>query len=362
MPTTILFFWLLVAAAIIFPACHAEQTTTPPMFENCPLNCQNGGACQVVQVVDVSSPARTNNNNNDNNGGESLQQQQQQQQEFYCKCPEAYSGYFCEYNASDDNIIDDDDEEEEEECSLPCYNGGLCEVVFDEWERCLCQDGFYGYSCEYLDESTCPIECVNGGRCTSLASAGDRRRRRSLEEGYYYCEEYHPTYCPLDCQNGGACVVFNNKYIRHHHHHHHHRRSLDQEEEYYCSCTEGYNGYLCQDDIIYKDECTLECQNGGTCEFNDDDDDDDDDDDAWDDEILGPNNHVCVCPGGYYGQVCEHHHLAAGKPCGCQNGGQCFVVSEEESSTAIGRSSSVATVSTINYCICESGNPTPPIF
>lgn len=72
---------------------------------------------------------------------------------FYCRCDDQYGGLNC--NFPDDTCHPN-----------PCQNGGMCQSfrVNDkiDW-KCLCPEGYLGFSCEH--QFTC--ECRNGGSCNT---------------------------------------------------------------------------------------------------------------------------------------------------------------------------------------------------
>ncbi|XP_050300407.1 sushi, von Willebrand factor type A, EGF and pentraxin domain-containing protein 1-like [Anthonomus grandis grandis] len=102
-----------------------------------------------------------------------------------------------------------------------------------------------------------------------------------IENEYEFsCEcfdQYYGPYCksrfsPCDsqpCQNNGTCITNSSGYS--------------------CTCAEGYFGRQCEN-VLEKDleiPCNLKCENGGTC-LN-----------------IEENELVCVCPPGFYGDLCQ---------------------------------------------------------
>ncbi len=82
-------------------------------------------------------------------------------------------------------------------CEIPCANGGQCVNGL-----CRCPERYSGRFCEvYLPVTTCEIPCANGGQCVNgLCRCLDRYTGR-------FCEVYLPVpECELPCQNGATCV------------------------------------------------------------------------------------------------------------------------------------------------------------
>lgn len=102
-----------------------------------------------------------------------------------CRCPEGYHGPVCEYHESEQAV-------EYSQCKIACVNGGKCRKgakdtsfirqfelgplqlqtsltsPFDEnFEHCVCPDGFVGLRCETNIE-TCGSNghiCLHGSKC-----------------------------------------------------------------------------------------------------------------------------------------------------------------------------------------------------
>lgn len=159
-------------------------------------------------------------------------------------------------------------------------------------DPCICQDGFTGPHCQYIEDDTmvpdCPLDCENGGLCT----LGDQPTYFEDEVSHAYCQcpdHYTGAFCELKkepcgndyCLHGGTCVD----------------RFVNGEVKFSCDCSEAgdgidsYGGRYCQ----FKAEryCPnasdadgpFFCTNGGFCK------------DA--------SHKGCSCPEGFSGFSCE---------------------------------------------------------
>ncbi len=157
-----------------------------------------------------------------------------------CDCPDGFHGPICEFNDSEDN-------KGYEECTLECLNGGECrkgakDVSFldkfnlgpvtsnlnmthnEDFEHCVCPDGFVGHTCE-IEVDTCGENehiCLYGSKCVE-----DGEGHKCDCEGAYTelvkvagnsCQHKSTEFCTSDgksgvgvdnlsfCVNNGTCV------------------------------------------------------------------------------------------------------------------------------------------------------------
>ncbi|CAK8694007.1 unnamed protein product [Clavelina lepadiformis] len=145
--------------------------------------CQNGGNC-----VDVNDMAT-----------------------YVCECAPGWEGEHC------DSDVD--------ECaSTPCQNGGTCTHGVNQY-KCICDLGYHGSNCEYIDQCISPdlSRCYNGGTCHAFENdfnctcapgfAGD------------FCQINIDECQPNPCLNGECADLVN---------------------DYNCTCDKGWVGYSCE--------------------------------------------------------------------------------------------------------------------
>ena len=166
-----------------------------------------------------------------------------------CRCDDGFVGPLCEF--VDQNL-------EAPACTLQCKNHGICrkgakdvsvlnkfnlsnrraleghrhlgEAYSEDFEHCVCPDGYAGLQCEYKVDVCLDGEhvCLNGGRCSlSFVEGSDSaftcdcssaRARGSLYAGDF-CEMESTEYCTVDrtrpekglgqdafCANKGSCL------------------------------------------------------------------------------------------------------------------------------------------------------------
>ncbi|CAJ1963715.1 unnamed protein product [Cylindrotheca closterium] len=290
----------------------------------CDIQCQNGGACQVLgneaqcrcqqgffgelceEACDLSC----------SNGGRCVAYDSNNDtiKEKHCLCPSKFTGDLCT---------------EPRECQNECFNGGRC-IMEDAWflndmdfieeildelsseclrenifmdqssrERCMgltgreycqCPPNVWGSQCE----TACDLDCSGtNGNCTFTRYTGSSSDKNCRCRPGFSGERCQFE-CNTRCENNGRCVA-------------------DGTSEY-CQCTPFWEGNRCQT----EKSCSKSCANGGTCIFADG--------NRYNDEYLAwcldENNgnchslEQCDCPPGWVGADCS-------SPCPCQNGGTC---------------------------------------
>uniref|UniRef100_A0A8C4WJN1 Neurogenic locus notch homolog protein 1 n=1 Tax=Gopherus evgoodei TaxID=1825980 RepID=A0A8C4WJN1_9SAUR len=199
-------------------------------------------------------------------------------------------------------------------CSLPGFNGHLCQYDIDECAStpckngakcidgpntyiCECTEGFAGAHCE-IDKNECDPDPCHYGTCRD----GVATFTCLCQPGYtgHLCE-FNINECQSQpCKNGGTCQDRDNAYnclclkgttgpnceinvddcasnpCDY-------GKCLDKINGYECTCKPGYTGRMCNINI---DECASNpCHNGGTCKD-------------------GINGFTCICPEGYHDPMC----------------------------------------------------------
>ncbi|XP_055898021.1 protein crumbs-like isoform X3 [Biomphalaria glabrata] len=141
---------------------------------------------------------------------------------YNCFCDAGYTGQRCE---SDIN-----------EClSNPCKNGGICSDMVNNY-TCMCNQGYQGQDCSQdIDECALNTSLCNKGTCANT-------------EPFYHCNcgtDYLGDHCQLvnpcanvTCLNQGTCQFKNN---------------TSSDFTYVCTCSEGYEGSLCEKSASSKD-------------------------------------------------------------------------------------------------------------
>lgn len=188
---------------------------------------------------------------------------------FSCTCVNGYTGTFCEVSPCQ---------------SVNCQNGGQCEEITGvaPYYRCNCVSGFTGTTC---GNSPCgTTTCGSNGQCDviNVAPFFQCSCRNGFSGGS--CQ-----ISPCDsepCKNGGIC-------------------SLDNTDPYYgCTCVNNFGGPTCEIEQP-PTECTLNCQNGGTC------------------VPMPSTNGNCRCADGWGGTLCTDRTCEGF----CLNGGACSMAS-----------------------------------
>ena len=232
--------------------CPVGYSGTFCEIRSCTLTCQNSGSCKMG----VTPPQDT------------------------CVCVGGYTGAFCEIPPV-------------RQCSLTCLNGGACKLgATAAQDTCLCIGGFTGTRCEIPPTGkTCvddPTLCKNKGVC--LPSSTNPRCICLKGFGGVYCEQGVGACNPNPCLNGGNCK----------------ESTAVPPGPNVCVCAGEYTGPKCE--IPPVRQCTLQCQNGGTCQ-------------------LDGAVQKCVCLDGFGGAVCEIKCFSKQYGSGCINGGICTEVS-----------------------------------
>uniref|UniRef100_A0A915PEK5 Uncharacterized protein n=1 Tax=Setaria digitata TaxID=48799 RepID=A0A915PEK5_9BILA len=184
----------------------------------------------------------------------------EQNRSFRCLCPGGFKGLLCET----ENV-----------CSLKCQNNGTCVFGHTGKQKCICPKEFSGELCE-IESVGCEVQgCSTGERCIVL------------EKGKSRCT---PDPCiPNRCQHNATCTPV--------------KVSNKLEDSFECTCTSGFDGALCADDI---DECVKSpCANGAIC-------------------LNTFGSFTCLCKDGFRGTLCEESTLCDPNP--CYNDGICSVV------------------------------------
>ncbi|MBT9558769.1 MAG: hypothetical protein IV100_22245 [Myxococcales bacterium] len=165
-------------------------------------------------------------------------------------------------------------------CELDCGNHGTCVSSAARADRCECDPGFGGESCDTDLDDCADGPCQNGGECTDGVAAFTC----ACVAGWAgaTCEENVDDCAPKPCKNGGTCI--------------------DGVASYTCDCADGWLGLTCE---VVDDGCTPNpCQNGGTCG-----------------QVDGET--TCECLAGFDGPLCETNiDDCSGEP--CLNGGTCI--------------------------------------
>jgi hypothetical protein len=124
------------------------------------------------------------------------------------------------------------------------YVGKYCETPFEQ----VCSTGNSGSNNQQQDDEAF---CVNGSQCNP-----DYPSRSHLpcicEDGWegYHCEFKTGTVpdCTLNCQNGGTCLV--GVFTASEAQQLHHIWTIQQQEDHMrCICPDGYGGYLCESPV-----------------------------------------------------------------------------------------------------------------
>jgi Notch 1 len=220
------------------------------------------------------------------------------------------------------------------ECTLQCRNSGTCVTDENGDPSCLCPLKFSGHLCQNEGEQCGNSYCHHGGKCFEMNLEDGSKEyicdctHAYTETTYYageFCQYPSTAFCTSGedlfgrqfCVNGGKCP---------------------SERHLPCVCPLGFSGPRCAfqmgvDGMDYS-ECSLSCQNGGTCHkgprqgrFNAD---LDHFLTASDQQNLPIYEH-CVCPLGFYGIKCEYKAAECGSGQHmCVHGSVCVKNGEDE--------------------------------
>jgi len=181
----------------------------------------------------------------------------QQGSHLGCECPPGFHGPICEFKNADQP-------DDYEDCGLICDNGGQCrkgvkdtswlskfgpEVAHlsqtntENFEHCVCEEGFLGVACEHKVEK-CPdgeYACFHGAKCVAGvegSSCDCQVGSTSLEKlAGKFCEHQSTTICTSGgggfafCVNDGTCVDVIDE---------------NNEEHPGCDCSEEFYGPHCE--------------------------------------------------------------------------------------------------------------------
>jgi hypothetical protein len=180
-----------------------------------------------------------------------------------CECPPGFHGPICEFR----------DSELATNCTLSCSNEGKCrtgskdmslidqfgselddfnQTHTENWEHCVCPDGFFGVQCEHELE-ICPggnHVCLHGSSCVEQSGTTELSHECDCDGGFDSVEKYAGKYCQYTstdictknghpgvgkanfafCVNSGKCKA----------------RVDDTEPHPGCICPEGFAGDHCE--------------------------------------------------------------------------------------------------------------------
>jgi len=191
-----------------------------------------------------------------------------------CSCPPGFSGPRCAFAI-------DKDGSEYAECELDCQNGGTCQKgakdlrqtfgkfandvahmlneTHENFEHCVCPEGFYGIRCEYQMEECGEEEhlCFHGSQCVGSGhELGCNCETSQLHTAGLFCEFFATDECegvastlPGDqhrgfCTNGGKCME-------------------DEEGPNYCICPSEFEGPHCEYKNSNKDLLSISTASSG---------------------------------------------------------------------------------------------------
>ena len=290
-----------------------QEQQQPP--DDCPITCFNDAVCQKGNATFTTHPR--------NSLGDELELHHEKNiKGYHCVCPPGFTGVSCKVKyetCADGNS------------THVCYHGGKCvEGQTDEL-------GNEQYHCDCSSAST------------SLASSGGD----GDGEGGAFGSRYAGKYCDLAlnvcnsgnggvgsgtdneqegvgtnfCANGGTCKV------------------NPTPAEPPCKCDPAWTGAHCEYSV--KDQqlppvCSLDCQNGGSCQVGVP----IDRDETNPDDVDYSSFTYCLCAEGFSGRTCE---TKGADPCGddhiCYHGGRCVV--EPDADGNVGEEDF--------YCDCNEG-------
>lgn len=216
---------------------------------------------------------------------------------YTCQCVPGYYGDTCEFSVAPPDLC------ETNSCSVDsnCTSGR-------DLFTCECVERFIGRDCSVATSTDSPVQpcsrnpCLHGGECLENTST-PAGYRCSCTVGFTgnNCEDDIDECSSGPCANGGVCVDGINGYVCT-------CPSRLTGNECQIFCPEGYSGTFCTTPVSF---CTPNpCANGTTC-------------------IEHEGGFSCVCPPDLTGTVCDMPNSCASRSCG--NGGTC--VDEEDGSS-----------------------------
>jgi hypothetical protein len=304
-----------------------------------------------------------------------------------CLCSNGHNGLRCEFTFGDNVTVVDNDGNvvpptTDTSCTLSCSNGGVCtrgkRSAADQADEylywidqenttddmyCECTDTWDGPTCDVEKVACGSQHCFNGGTCLTKTDYGDMNDPTMLhhcdcstadnaDESYAgrFCQYKATEYCTKDpglngelfCVNHGTC------------------RSNAFEG---CDCPNGYTGFSCEFKIststqvgsvevaeesdefsgrpvldpLESTNCTMECQNDGTCRHGSK------KLGGGLDVFAGNTSHMnedvgtsndnqhCVCPDNFAGTHCENQLDSCGESKHlCVHGGKCVDLGDEQ--------------------------------
>lgn len=203
-----------------------------------------------------------------------------------CNCLDAweeatntfYDGRFCQYAST---VICSEDQNE----IYFCVNDGVCRT--DARQGCLCEDGFSGFSCEFITGTDCTLDCGRNGVCRLGDQSGQYCECAPLFTGDQ-CQfdvilpsespsatpSASPstvaptsmpstgTNCTLDCGANGTCRLSRSFASNSS------NQTIDIDQ--YCECNPLFSGPFCDTEVVSPTasptvNCTLDCGANGTC-------------------------------------------------------------------------------------------------
>jgi len=272
--------------------------TTVHASDDCTLDCPSFAPCTIGKANFADHTVVELGTDNENN--------------MHCQCPIGLTGLYCDvvYESCDNQP------------GHTCYHGGSCvpgleDKYGNEQLFCDCssaeKDGveYVGKFCETKKTHICntgadeddQVFCVNGGECNpSYPNTSSQPCLCSDGWEGEHCEfkQGHVPECTLDCENGGTCVIGVSDPTEAEHLNH--IWSLEEVDEHMrCKCPPGFGGHRCQSSAEQCGDSI--CLHGGTC--------------VTTKQTTGDGNvrtqHHCDCTsasdseGNFYaGKYCEH--------------------------------------------------------
>uniref|UniRef100_A0A3B4AHK7 Delta-like protein n=1 Tax=Periophthalmus magnuspinnatus TaxID=409849 RepID=A0A3B4AHK7_9GOBI len=168
---------------------------------------------------------------------------------FECVCPPQWEGKTCQIDVN--------------ECkSKPCVNALSCKNLIGGYYCCLCPPGFVGVHCE-MQRNQCDSQpCHNNGKCHT----GARGYQCLCPPGFVgvHCEMQRNQCDSQPCHNNGKCHTVLEGFV--------------------CECPPEFSGQLCEVRLKYSCDSNP-CENAATC------------------HSMG-QDFYCACPEGYEGKTC----------------------------------------------------------